>query len=210
MENLSSVGQAKVKELANTYHISESAVLVMLQAVRNGNGTMAQFNHPDLGGYGQWMRGGMTMVGDMFNNDLKAKVDRLANDVSNLLQNEPNLFANTTSGSSSSNSQTQYSGQGGYNTSTYTTSSWSSFPTSGQWWPEDLGSPASSGSQNNTKYAIFPYKQRLAILVDGKVTVYDTQNHQVNGISQQQGGVESMTFTSQYGTVRLADLPVVK
>jgi hypothetical protein len=28
---------------------------------------MAQFDHPDLGGMGQWTAGGMTMIGDMFN-----------------------------------------------------------------------------------------------------------------------------------------------
>ena len=34
----------------------------MLRAVRAGHGGMAQFNHPEFGGSGQWMRGGMTMV----------------------------------------------------------------------------------------------------------------------------------------------------
>ena len=34
----------------------------MLQAVMDGNGTMAQFDHPEFGGAGQWMQGGMTMV----------------------------------------------------------------------------------------------------------------------------------------------------
>lgn len=200
MENLTSVGKQKVQEFANTYHVSEDAVLALLQAVKNGNGTMAQFNHPDLGGYGQWMKGGMTMVGDMFNHDLKAKVDRLANDVSNLLQNEPNLFAKErqTQGTMQS---TIYTG---------TESAGSSFSGFEQWWPADLGNPTSSGAQNNTKYAIFPNKQRLAILADGKVTVYDTQDHQINGVSQQQGSAESMTFTSQRGTVKLTDLPVIK
>lgn len=200
MENLTSVGKQKVQEFANTYHVSEDAVLVMLQAVKNGNGTMAQFNHPDLGGYGQWMRGGMTMVGDMFNHDLKAKVDRLANDVSSLLQNEPNLFAK------------ERQSQGNMQSTTHigTESAGSSFSGFEQWWPADLGNPAASGAQNNTKYAIFPNKQRLAILADGKVTVYDTQDHQINGVAQQQGSAESMTFTSQRGTVKLTDLPVIK
>jgi hypothetical protein len=44
---------------------------------------------------------------------------------------------------------------------------------------------------------------------NGQVTVYDTGEHQIGGVSQQQGGGSSLTFTSQYGTVRLADLPVV-
>jgi hypothetical protein len=49
--------------------------MTLLQALVNSNGTMAQFNHWELGGGGQWMRGGMTMVGDMFNYGLKSKVD---------------------------------------------------------------------------------------------------------------------------------------
>jgi hypothetical protein len=48
--------------------------MTLLQAVVNGNGTMAQLGNWELGGNGQWMQGGMTMVGDMFNYGLKAKV----------------------------------------------------------------------------------------------------------------------------------------
>jgi hypothetical protein len=42
---------------------------------------MAQFNHPELGGMGQWAAGGMIMIGDMFNNGLKARVDALCRDL---------------------------------------------------------------------------------------------------------------------------------
>ena len=45
----------------------------MLESVVNGNGAMAQFSHPEFGGSGQWMRGGMIMVSDMFNNYLKGR-----------------------------------------------------------------------------------------------------------------------------------------
>ena len=51
-------------------------------ALQRGWGSMAQFNHPEFGGYGQWMRGGMTMVGDMFNASLRNRVDALALDLS--------------------------------------------------------------------------------------------------------------------------------
>ena len=63
--------------------------MTMLQAVVNGNGSMAQFSHPELGGSGQWMRGGMTMVGDMFNYGLKSKVDGLCSELSQLLGQQP-------------------------------------------------------------------------------------------------------------------------
>ena len=63
--------------------------MTLLRSLVNGNGTMAQFNHPELGGGGQWMRDGMTMVGDMFNHDSKAKVEGLCSGLSQLLTQEP-------------------------------------------------------------------------------------------------------------------------
>jgi hypothetical protein len=42
---------------------------------------MAQFRHPEFGGTGQWMRCGMIMIGEMFNNTLKARVEALCNDI---------------------------------------------------------------------------------------------------------------------------------
>ena len=42
----------------------------MVRALMEGNGSQAQFSHPDLGGMGQWSQGGMIMVGDMFNEGL--------------------------------------------------------------------------------------------------------------------------------------------
>ena len=47
--------------MARRYAVSSDAVMTLLQALVNSNGNMAQFNHPELGGGGQWMRGGMTM-----------------------------------------------------------------------------------------------------------------------------------------------------
>jgi hypothetical protein len=41
---------------------------------------MAQFSHPDFGGMSQWSPG-MTMVGDIFNNSLKAKLDALCTEL---------------------------------------------------------------------------------------------------------------------------------
>ena len=61
---LTPTGEAAVAELAERYRVSDGAVRALLDAVIRGGGAMAQFSHPDLGGSGQWMRGGMTMVGD--------------------------------------------------------------------------------------------------------------------------------------------------
>src|SRR5208283_2429841 len=50
---------------------------------------------------------------------------------------------------------------------------------------------------------------RLAIQRDGEVRVYDTGEHRISGFSQQQSGDQSLTFTSQLGLVRVADLAQV-
>ncbi len=178
MQHLSPEGRNAVTDIARRYNISPEAVEHMLIAVNNGSGRMAQFNCPELGGSGQWMRGGMTMVGDMFNHGLKATVDNLCNELSNLLASTQ-VFPEVPAGT----------------------------PGSRQWWPADLGKSFSSGSQNNTRYAVFA--GRLAVETNGQVTVYDTLDHQIGGVSQQQGGNSSLTFNSQYGTVLVSTLPVV-
>src|ERR1019366_10379006 len=85
MPPLTSEGQRVVEQLAQSSGFSPDSVTHMLVAVLHGNGSMAQFGHPEFGGNGQWMRGGMLMVGDMFNSNLKARVDSLCNDIANIL-----------------------------------------------------------------------------------------------------------------------------
>jgi hypothetical protein len=63
---------------------------------------MAQFNVPEFGGSGQWMRGGMmTAAGDMFNNSMKATIDNLCSELSNLLASQAAIFAPAGPGSQS-------------------------------------------------------------------------------------------------------------
>ena len=45
--------------------------------------------------------------------------------------------------------------------------------------------------------------------LNGRVTIYDTLDHQISGVSQQQGRSGSLTLTSQRGTVSVSTLPVV-
>ena len=54
---LTDQGRQRIDALAQRYSVSADAAMALLQALVNGNGTMAQFNHPELGGSGQWMRG---------------------------------------------------------------------------------------------------------------------------------------------------------
>src|SRR5690242_1873274 len=85
---LTPAGDQAVQNLAQRNGVSTDAVRTLLVAVSNGGGAMAQFYHSELGGGGQWMRGGMTMVGDMFNHGLQALVSGLCSELSSLLMNQ--------------------------------------------------------------------------------------------------------------------------
>ena len=84
-------GEKIADDLARRHGFSVDAVTHMMFAVLNGNGSMAQFSHPEFGGSGQWMRGGMLMLGDMFNHGLKNRVGALCYDISAILANQPGL-----------------------------------------------------------------------------------------------------------------------
>jgi len=136
-----------IGDIAQRQGLSREAVLAMLLALRAGGGTMAQFSIPELGGSGQWMRGGMTMVGNMFDNALKARVDALCNELSQLLTTTT-VFPPAAAGS-----QLRFSAN--------------------NWWPADLGVPSSVGGQNDVRYAFFPSTRRLAIQFNGVTKVFD-------------------------------------
>ncbi|TWU23679.1 SHOCT domain-containing protein [Bythopirellula polymerisocia] len=206
MRQLSPQGQQIVNDLSQRHGFSQDAVTHMMLAVLNGNGSMAQFSHPEFGGSGQWMRGGMMMLGDMFNLGLKSRVDALCQDISGILANQPGLLQ---SGSFQSQSQ---SGGGQQNQAAGAPMGHSSLfvpDPEDNWWPTDLGVPSATGNQNNVRYAYFANSRRLAVKTGGQVWVYDTLNHQIGGFSQQQGSGSSITFSSQFGTVDLCSLPVL-
>lgn len=166
-----------VAGIAQRHGFSPDAVKAMLAALVRGQGRQAQFDHPEFGGMGQWS-GGMLMIGDMFNNSLKARVEALIRDLSDLAGSVP---------------QDRQAGGGSD-------------------WPAELGTPSSSGAQNDMRYAVFPASRRLAVMRGGRMSLYDTGDHRISGVSQQQGGGHSLSFTSQHGPVPLdsldpADLP---
>jgi Short C-terminal domain len=206
MRQLSPEGQQVANDLAGRHGFSLDAVTHMLFAVLNGNGRMAQFSHFEFGGGGQWMSGGMTMIGDMFNSNLKWRVDSLCTDISNLLASQPGLLQ---TGSFQSQSQGGSSFQNQSNGAPMGQCSFFVPDPEDHFWPQDLGSPSATGSQNSVRYAYFSGARRLAVKTGGEVWVYDTQDHNIGGFSQQQGGSGSITFTSQFGTVDLSSLPIV-
>ena len=219
MRPLSPAGQQAINELAQRYGFSPAAVLCMLDAVIHGQGSMAQFNHPEFGGSGQWMSGGMTMLSDLFNHALKGRVEGLCHDLANLVARQPDLihggsFQSQSQGGGDGQQQGSYGGSQQQQNGAGPVGPVSLFVppapgSSGDWWGADLRWPTSTGAQNGVRYAYFTQARRLAIEVGGRVMLYDTLDHQIGGFSQQQGAGGSLTFSSQYGRVEVARLPVV-
>jgi hypothetical protein len=215
MQQLTPEGQQQVTELAQRYGVSTEAVLTLLQALVHGHGTMAQFDHPELGGRGQWMPGGMVMVGDMFNQALKATVDGLCAALASLLV-ASDLVQAAPVRSPMPSQGTPDQPRGGMrpaaeNQAPAAVRLFSTPPagSAGAWWPAELGMPAASGAQNAMRYAYFPAQHRLAIAVHGHLRLYDTLDHQVSGVSQQQGTGSRVIFTSQHGVVEVNTLPII-
>lgn len=206
MTSLSDAGIQLVQNLAQRHDLSTDGVTHMLFAIQNGNGSMAQFNHPEFGGCGQWMRGGMTMVSDLFNNQLKYRVDSICNDIANELgKHQATPFSGSFQSQTQNgvNSQTQAGGGMGSGNNLFAPDP------EANWWPQEFGVPNALGAQNQVRYANFSQSHRLAVKTGSDVWVYDTKDHHVSGFSQQQGSGGSITFTSQYGTVDLSTLPVI-
>lgn len=190
-----------IEHMARRHGFSVDAARAMWDAVILGNGSMAQFSHPEFGGTGQWMRGGMTMLSDMFNNRLKSAVDGLCLDLAGLASNRSVPAASTRLGSFQS--PHQGSSEGASSTGARNATA------PGRWWPGHLGTPNASGAQNGMRYAYFAGPRRLVIESSGEVVVYDTGDHRIGGVSQQQPSTSRPSFTSQWGAVDLSRLAVV-
>jgi hypothetical protein len=177
----------KLKAVAAKHSFSLGAVEHLHEALRASHGGMAQFSHPEFGGSGQWMRGGMTMVGDMFNNGLKARVDALCAELSALVTSEPEstpVADESLAGSLASAKR--------------------------NWWPSELGQPGSTGGQNQLSYAYFPEKQRVAVRDGETVSIFDSSGHAVRGFSQQQqNNIQGLHLSSDRGLIPVLSLPRV-
>jgi hypothetical protein len=176
-----------VERMAKKHSVSPTAVEVVLAALRSGGGRMAQFSHADFGGMSQWSPG-MSMVGDMFNTQLKAKLDALCSDIAAHLD------------SSEMGGGRRAAGDG---------VSYRSTERSADWWPAGLGRPGAVGAQNDLRYAVFPETRRLVIDDKGAIAVYDTGSHRIFGVAQAQSSDQTLSFTSQDGLVKVADLRAV-
>jgi hypothetical protein len=108
-----------IERMAKKHAVSPAAMEVVLAALRSGGARMAQFSHADFGGMSQWSPG-MSMVGDMFNTQLKAKLGALCSDISAHIG-----AAHATVGSRSGADEVSYRSASG----------------SRDWWPIGMGRP---------------------------------------------------------------------
>jgi hypothetical protein len=171
------LSNAQLEAIAGKHGISAEAVETLVAAMAGSRGRTAQFNHPELGGLGQWMAGGMLMIGDMSNSALKAKVEGVCRDVADAIAQSPATPDEASRGGAASS-----------------------------WWPVEFGVPASVGAQNAMRYAFFPDKRRLVIEEGGRLSVYDTGEHLLTGFGQQQGADQTLTFSTASGRVPIDDL----
>ncbi|PWE54015.1 hypothetical protein DEM27_22085 [Metarhizobium album] len=186
----------QLRDIVERHHVSYLAAEHLLSALVAGGGTQAPFNHPELGGLGQWSSGGMLMIGDMFNHGLKAKVADLCTDLASLASRSGRARPST------GQHQSQSEGSGPHHFGVQPTMA-------RDWWPDGLGSPSATGSQNDMRYAFFPSSRRWALSIGGKITVSDTKDYLISGFSQQQSADQSVTFNSQHGRIDLSRLEKV-
>jgi len=92
MPNSTTEGLRVVSDTATRHGFSAEAALDLVDSLIYGQGTQAQVKHPELGDMGQWSRGGMIMVGDMFNHELKYRAHAVCDDLSGLLGQLPRFI----------------------------------------------------------------------------------------------------------------------
>jgi len=120
---------------------------------------------------------GMLMIGDMFNHSLKARVEQLCVKLALAYANEEIAPAPKMAVMQM------------------------------RWWSDEYGEATAAGQQNDLKYAFFAEKRRLLIQRGESVTVYDTGDHRIVGVSQQQSNsLQNLTFQTERGVIREEDL----
>ncbi len=169
--------------LAQRYGLDVGTLDELLRQLQRTEGRQAQFNHPALGGFGQW-QSGMLMIGAMNDHALKARVAALFEALIPLV------------GASSAPEQPQIGG----------TSPGESRQAQGQTSIGTTGAGRSgfSGSQNNVSYR---YDSAHNQLILNDTDVYDTTGYRLRGVnaSQQSGGPSSLVIHTDAGPKELRD-----
>lgn len=183
------MAQDVIPHIAERYQVSVEAVRQLERALRATGGRQAQFDHPDLGGNGQWMPG-MCMIARMDDDQLCARIKGLCDEIAAIV----------------TGSETSAPGALARDPETGAASGCSPLPAGNSWWPAVFGTPATEGRQHGVRYAYFPAKDRLLVQVGARIDAYNTAGRHITGVSQQQGTSSSLTFTGPSGEINLDSL----
>jgi len=183
-----------VPHLAERYHVHEGAVRELFRAFESTHGKQAQFDHPDLGGRGQWMPG-MIMLADMSADaQTKARIAGLCAEVSALVQGRETSVDEALAAPREAGASAAYV----------------NMPAGESWWPASFGHPAASGEQHGIRYAYFPQRDQLLVQQGARLTTYDTTGQRITGFAQEQSTTSQICFTTERGgPMRLSDLKCV-
>lgn len=180
---------APIATLAEQYGFSEPAVRHLFEAIAEGGGDMALFDHPELQGPGQWMRGGLLLTTTPADRVFNNRIEALCNALSGLYRRQSDAAA-------SSHRRVDANAR-----------AWDTTASAQQrWWPSDWGEPAASGALGNYGYAFFDGAQRLAIRHGDDVALYETGGHHITGIAHAQPD----TLANLVLTTPSRELPLVE
>jgi hypothetical protein len=178
-----------VAHIAQRYVVSEDAVRELFRALAFTRGKQAQFNHPDLGGRGQWMPG-MIMLSDTDDAQTKARIAGLCAEVSAIVQGRQ----------TSADEALAVPMDAGASSACVT------MPAGESWWPASFGHPSAAGDQHGIRYAYFPDRDRLLVQQGARITCYDTAGRRITGFAQAQSVASHLCFTTEQGTLELTEL----
>lgn len=98
-ESLPSLGEQVLTELSNKYTVTKNTVIVFHQALLKGKCAHASFVDMELQGNGwegvyvQWTNGVVT-ISDTYNNYLREKLQKLGNELVDLIKKDPGNYCN--------------------------------------------------------------------------------------------------------------------
>ncbi len=180
----------RLKALAEQYGFGIGAIRHLCEAVREGGGDMAVFDHPEFLGPGQWMRGGLIMITDPADRILRNRIDAACNALSRLLR------------------ESASDGCGSHRRIRADARAWD---TTGNlradWWPNGLGEPTAAGETDRLAYAYFDEPRQLAVRRGGDIAWYDTGEHRITGVAcDPDGSNDALMMTSPHAEVPVAAL----
>jgi hypothetical protein len=181
-----------IPEIAQRYLVPEEKVRDIYRQLQANGGTQCQFECSELGGPVQWMPG-MVMTSRMNDHGLRARVDGMCSELCAIVRG----------------SDTAAPAALRREPGTAPAAACVELPAGESWWPAAFGHPSTSGAQNGVRYAYFPDKHRLLIQQGARIEAYDTAEHHLTGVSQQQGSSRTLTFSSAEGPVAVERLKVV-